>query len=257
MKDRWLKLWRSRPRLGRGWRTVRNLAMVLVCLYGLWAWADYPLPMAKMEFRRLERQNLLPPSEIQGVFQGIYQNRMTVYGVLEDQVVMGHHRAGSGYLEYWPREETGPTLFPAAEHFPSSDELLIAAADVPAGTASARLDMSLDCWAASEHGGCTSISALEGGYPRDDSLNWTRWARDYQAEGELLREGGVLFRVMAQEKAEYGDGFIEKSLFTSLTRWNTYRQSAKLRGFNCHMEAVFYGQDGRELGRAALSSPEE
>lgn len=255
MKDRWLKLWRSHPRLGRGWRTVRNLAVVLVCLYGLWAWADYPLPTAEMEFRRLERQNLLPPSEIQGVFRGVYQNRRTGYGVLEDRVVVGYESYGQ--LEYWPREGSGPTLFPAAEFFPSPVELLFAAADVPEGTASARLDMSLDCWAASNHGGGTSISALEGGYPRDDSLNWTRWARDYQAEGELLREGGVLFRVTAQEEDEYGDGFIEKSLFTSLTRWNTYRQSAKLRGFNCHMEAVFYGQDGRELGRASLSSPEE
>lgn len=254
MKDRWLKLWRSRPRLGRGWRTVRNLAVVLACLYALWARADYPLPTAKMEFRRLERQNLLPPSEIQGVFQGIYQNRMTVYGVLEDQVVMGHHRAGSGYLEYWPREETGPTLFPAAEHFPSPDELLIAAADVPAGTASARLDMSLDCWF-TQQGASTSISALEGGYPRNDSLNWTRWARDYQAEGELLREGGVLFRVPRGD--EESAVSIEQELFFMLTRQSNYRQSAKLRGFNCHMEAVFYGQDGRELGRASLSSPEE
>ena len=254
MKDRWLKLWRSRPRLGGGWRTVRNLVVVLVCLYGLWAWADYPLPTAKMEFRRLERQNLLPPSEIQGVFQGIYQNRMTVYGVLEDQVVMGHHRAGFGYLEYWPREETGPALFPAAEHFPSSDELLIAAADVPAGTASARLDMSLDCWF-TQQGASTSISALEGGYPRDDSRNWTRWARDYQTEGELLREGGVLFRVPRGD--EDGAVSIEQELFFMLTRQSNYRQSAKLRGGNFHMEAVFYGQDGRELGRAALSSPEE
>lgn len=246
---------RKLPRLSRGWRTVRNLAVVLACLYGLWAWADYPLPTAELEFRRLERQNLLPPSEIQGVFQGIYQNRMTVYGVLEDRVVVGCE--SHGQLEYWPREESGPTLFPAAEFFPSPDELLFAAADVPEGTASARLDMSLDCWAASNHGGGTSISALEGGYPRDGSLNRTRWARDYQAEGELLKEGGVLFRVTAQEEDEYGDGFIEKSLFTSLTRWNTYRQSAKLRGFNCHLEAVFCGQDGRELGRAALSSLEE
>lgn len=52
------------PRLSRGWRTVRNLAVVLACLYGLWAWADYPLPTAEMEFRRLERTHLLPQSEI-------------------------------------------------------------------------------------------------------------------------------------------------------------------------------------------------
>ena len=55
---------RKLPRLSRGWRTVRNLAVVLVCLYGLWAWADYPLPTAELEFRRLEREVLMPRSEI-------------------------------------------------------------------------------------------------------------------------------------------------------------------------------------------------
>ena len=187
------------------------------------------------------------------MFRGVYQNRRTGYGVLEDRVVVGYESYGQ--LEYWPREGSGPTLFPAAEFFPSPVELLFAAADVPEGTASARLDMSLDCWAASNHGGGTSISALEGGYPRDDSLNWTRWARDYQTEGELLREGGVLFRVPRGD--EEGAVSIEQELFFLLTRQSNYRQPAKLRGGNCHMEAVFYGQDGRELGRASLSSPEE
>lgn len=253
MKDRWLKLWRSRPRLSRGWKIVRNLAVTLICLSVLWAWAGYPLPTAELEFRRLERQNLFPPSELQGVFRGIYQNRWTGYGVLEDWVVVGHESYGQ--LECWPREESGPTLFPAAEFFPSPVELLFAAADVPVGTASARLDMSLDCWVASKHGGGTSISALEGGYPRDDSLNWVRWARDYQAEGELLREGGVLFRVPRGD--EEGAVSIEQELFSMLTRQSNYWQPVKLRGGNCHMEAVFYGQDGQELGRATLSTLEE
>lgn len=55
---------RKLPRLSRGWRTVRNLAVVLACLYALWAWADYPLPTAELEFRRLERTHLIPRSEI-------------------------------------------------------------------------------------------------------------------------------------------------------------------------------------------------
>lgn len=48
LKGRWLKLWRSRPRLSRGWRTVRNLTAVLICLCVLWAWAGYPLPTAEL-----------------------------------------------------------------------------------------------------------------------------------------------------------------------------------------------------------------
>ena len=43
MKKRRMRL--SLPKLSRGWRTVRNLAVVLICLYALWARAGYPLPM--------------------------------------------------------------------------------------------------------------------------------------------------------------------------------------------------------------------
>ena len=57
------------PRLSRRWKIIRNLALTLVCLYALWAWAGYPLPTAEMEFRRLERQSLMPPSQVQGVFR--------------------------------------------------------------------------------------------------------------------------------------------------------------------------------------------
>lgn len=253
MKKWWKKLERALERISRGKKLAVNLALCAFLLVLIWSRFGYPLPTAELEFRRLERQNLFPPSELQGVFRGIYQNRWTGYGVLEDWVVVGYESYGQ--LECWPREESGPTLFPAAEFFPSPVELLFAAADVPVGTASARLDMSLDCWVASNHGGGTSISALEGGYPRDDSLNWVRWARDYQAEGELLREGGVLFRVPRGD--EEGAVSIEQELFSMLTRQSNYRQPVKLRGGNCHMEAVFYGQDGQELGRATLSTLEE
>lgn len=245
MKDRWLKLRRSRPRLSRGWKIVRNLAVTLICLSVLWAWAGYPLPTAEMEFRRLERQNLLPPSEIQGVFRR--ENEWVVVGLREDSVLFSEDRS----LDRWPRSGTGTALVPIGRRV--WKELAVIAVDVPQGTASARLDMSLDCWF-TQQGASTSISALEGGYPRDDSLDWTRWARDYQAEGEPLREGGVLFRVPRKDEEDAVS--IEQELFFTLTRQSNYLLPTKLRGLNCHMEAIFYGQDGRELGRAALSTLE-
>lgn len=240
------------PRLSRGWRTVRNLAVVLVCLYVLWARAGYPLPTAELEFRRLERENLLGRSEIQGIFEGIYHHR-TVFGTQGDQVLVSYYDFRT--LEYWSREESGPTLFPASEFNPYPNELQFAAADLPEGTASARLEMTVDCWFAANHDGGRSFSALEGGYPRDDSLTWKQWTRDYQAEGELLKEGGVLFRVPRGD-AE-GTVSIERDLFWMLTRQQTFLyQSDEARGVNCHMEAAFYDEAGRELGRASLATGE-
>lgn len=241
------------PKLSRGWRIVRNLAVALVCLYALWARAGYPLPTLELEFRRLERENLLGRSEIQGILKENNINRI-VFGTQGDQVLVSRYNIRT--LEYWPKEKSGATLFLASEFNPYPDKLLFAAADVPEGTVSARLDMAVDCWLAVNSEGGRRISALEGGYPRDDSLNWNRWERDYRAEGELLKEGGVLFRVSRGD----ADGIvsIERDLFSMLTQQQTYlHQSDERRGVNCHMEAVFYGEDGGELGRAALATLED
>lgn len=54
----------GRPGLSRGWRIARNLAAVALLLTALWASCGFPLPTVEMEFRRLERQCLLPRSEI-------------------------------------------------------------------------------------------------------------------------------------------------------------------------------------------------
>lgn len=64
MKKKLEGLWSRCPRLGRGGKTVRNLLLTLALAVLVWAQYGYPLPTAEMEFRRLERQNLLPRSEI-------------------------------------------------------------------------------------------------------------------------------------------------------------------------------------------------
>lgn len=82
--------------------------------------------------------------------------------------------------------------------------------------------------------------------------DWKPWAKDFHIEGEPLKEGGILFRVPVEDRES-----MEYELLRLLATQNTYQQSAKQRGLNCHMEAVFYGQDGQELGRATLNTLEE
>lgn len=52
------------PRLGRGGKIVRNLVLAAGLALVIWAQYGCPLPTLEMEFRRAERENLLPPSEI-------------------------------------------------------------------------------------------------------------------------------------------------------------------------------------------------
>ena len=69
LRTRWeqsaLKAWADgKLPLSRGKKLVLNL--VIVALAGLWLWglADYPLPTAELEFRRMERRCMLPESEL-------------------------------------------------------------------------------------------------------------------------------------------------------------------------------------------------
>lgn len=64
MKTWWKNLWARRPKLSRGWKLVRNLALAAVGGYLIWSFWGYPLPTVEMTFRRLERQHLLSPSQL-------------------------------------------------------------------------------------------------------------------------------------------------------------------------------------------------
>lgn len=59
-----MKKLRFLPKLGRGGKTVRNLVLVAGLALVIWAQYGCPLPTLEMNFRRMERTYLLPPSEI-------------------------------------------------------------------------------------------------------------------------------------------------------------------------------------------------
>lgn len=59
-----MKKMRFLPKLGRGGKIVRNLVLAAALALVIWAQYGCPLPTIDMEFRRMERKNLLPPSEI-------------------------------------------------------------------------------------------------------------------------------------------------------------------------------------------------
>ncbi|RHR10735.1 hypothetical protein DWX58_04960 [Pseudoflavonifractor sp. AF19-9AC] len=72
LRTRWEQSkWKARiDRLPRLWRLSRGktlaLNLLIIAVAGAWLWglAGYPLPTAELEFRRLERQCLVPRSEL-------------------------------------------------------------------------------------------------------------------------------------------------------------------------------------------------
>lgn len=60
-----LRLWlKSRIRFSRGKKLGLNVLLIMLVSLCLWGMVGYPLPTLEMEFRRMERTYLLPPSEI-------------------------------------------------------------------------------------------------------------------------------------------------------------------------------------------------
>lgn len=239
-------------RLPRGWRIVRNLTLALLLLLFMWGEDGYPIPDPRLNFRRTERANLTGPADIQGVFRDGRED-WWVAGTEQDQVVLLKCRSLEG-LRFWPRGRGGVLLPVPGDLGMFEREQDILAVDVPAGTASARLELRVGCWYLGELWQYTQISSrredfdLEKGEPR-------RWDKVYTVEGELLRDGGVLFRVVSDDEGmdlTRNVAGLERLVLVEVGQWNTYEST---RNIECEMEAVFYDGNGGELGRAALAAP--
>lgn len=139
MKEKWKKAWARRPRPTRGQKTAGNLLFGLALAALLWGMAGYPLPTAEMEFRRLERTNLLPRSEIVFATPKFYRSDLAAsgsdrtvtaldgteltlrgrwfVGVAEDQAAIA--RVGKSKwdrsIRAVPLAEEGPTLLPLTD----------------------------------------------------------------------------------------------------------------------------------------------
>ena len=173
-------------------------------------------------------------------------------GVYQDWVLL--LRNGGGVFEYWPRAETAPTLCPIPDASVLDGEAGIAAVEVPPGTASARLEVEADCWWAPTPGGGKILRA----YPEEDPELWAggkpeRWTLSRRVEGRRISDQLYLFLLSSEELSQNS---LEWRVVSALHEWHTYTQGPERRSVNCTMEAVFYDQNGVELGRASLASLE-
>jgi len=125
------KKWRSGLTYPK--KIALNLLLTAGLLFSLWAYNDYPLPTTEMEFRRMERQSMLPESEIvflstreDDVFTSVDGVELVigdrwVVGRRGDSVVManvGRQRPWGlqqGFIEH--PYEGGPTLVPLSYNY--------------------------------------------------------------------------------------------------------------------------------------------
>ena len=100
------RIWNRLPKLPRGLRILCNFLLGVLLVPVIWAMLDYPLPQ-EMQFRRMERSNLMPESEI--IFQDEDGN---VVGVLNDTVLCGSIRGANPEDWEYRRYEIGTDPVP-------------------------------------------------------------------------------------------------------------------------------------------------
>ena len=122
-----MKRGKKRAPLGHGKKIARNLAVTVVLLAGLWACLAFPLPR-ELQFRRLERANLLPRSEI------IYQEGAQTVG-LSGKMALSAWITGSSPDNWsfcrYPLSEDGPTLIPLRGEGSGMEAFGLVAVNVP------------------------------------------------------------------------------------------------------------------------------
>ena len=126
------------PRLTRGKKIVRNLLVSLLLLVFAWGCVDFSIGNPYRSFRRAERGEMVGPADYLGDFR-INRDSWAV-GVYGDQVLL-HEEDFVGF-DYWPRNETGPTLLPVPESRLLEGQARFVAVDVPEGAAFAELELT-------------------------------------------------------------------------------------------------------------------
>lgn len=138
MKRWWKKPERALERTSRGKKLAVNLALCAFLLVLIWSRFGYPLPTAELEFRRLEREVLMPRSEIvfsngarsrdgrrvsksdRSVFAldgtELYLRGRYFAGTREDRAVLAClDRSYNSFIREFPLDG-GPVLAPLARH---------------------------------------------------------------------------------------------------------------------------------------------
>lgn len=114
------KFWKP----SRGKQTALNLILAALVFTLIWGLSGYPLPAKEKEFRRMERENLLPRSELIFLDDGrekdlvpedenlvltLYQP--TFIGIAGEKVTAAAFDGNGGMVDWYPLEE-GPTPVP-------------------------------------------------------------------------------------------------------------------------------------------------
>ena len=228
-----LKSWTAgKIHLSRGKKLALDLVIIVLAGGWLWGLAGCPLPTVEMEFRRLERQYLLPRSEVayqigfwsfggggdiksrDGTYLSVFEP--LIVGVTEDRGYSGTLRRPGGHDMTVISLGEGPAPVPlngTVARVPEPGRTWMSGCNllflrVPQETARAELDVDATLWdderftRRAQKGLCLedgvwlfSLEPPEGGYPGDWYEGATYTLRLYREDGGLLLERSGIIEI--------------------------------------------------------------
>lgn len=124
----------KKRRMSRGTRLTLNLVLLCVLVVFIWGLLGFSSPTLRGRFRRVAQANWADPLEIQGVLPCDGQRWVLAAGTGSGDPVAGW----AGRPGVLARDPEWGNAGPVPEMRTAQGEIWVAAADVPAGTASAR-----------------------------------------------------------------------------------------------------------------------
>lgn len=256
---------RRLPRLGRTGKILCNLALVLMGLFAVWAWAGYPLPTAQMRLQRAARQQMLSEVELGGRLTLDSGERLLV-GYGPDYVLLYEDESATGTVHCVRERMEGGALIPVARQGGAWTESAarILAVDVPEGTAravlaarvQADLKVNKQGWIIADGGNSAAIyfgqEAVHDPQVRGICIGLDE---QYWAEGEPVGEGLFLFRLEKKHEVPQTENWTEWTwaeyyVFKALGELEP--EELRQEWLDIQLECVFLDETGAELGRTVL-----
>lgn len=226
---------------------VRNLFIAALLATPIWGQFGYPLPTAEMNFRRMERMNLLPqPTEIQATVEK--DGRIWIAGAGEDFVVVFQvadflPRAAN---LFWYQRQSQATLMTVPVYGRWEQLPWALAVDGPKEAESARLTLNVKAQAYAG-GGFTYDRVLP--QPAPEGRRFINFDETYVLEGEHVGDGAFCFTMVYHYPDEDTEmGSLERSLISGIE---------SSIAIDWEMESLFFDASGQEIGVATLKAESE
>jgi len=253
------------PRLSRGQKIVKNLAIILLGGFVLWGWLGYPMPTAELAFRNLERRMLMDDG---GTLYQVEAAGEDYFVSVSDTWVNVAKKRGSALDG--SRVAEGGSLVPIDNSRRDLGEYAVLAVGLPETAETGELTLDLSAWSYEWYqrdisGEDTHLIEIAGYFEEEaHEVTYRHHTWDYRVEGEKLGPGVFLFLLRPQGETENKytgpvDALAERAAMNYITNDFVLGNGRPDREGLTELvfRGTFYNKEGNEVGQLRLAPLEK